>query len=91
MKFESLLIEAGWCCPWAYFKANSKVRTGLLAAKLGVSEDTVRDWKRYAASGQISCKNNGPCFKAIAARSNPSECPTEPPSSRSSKAGLPQG
>lgn len=85
MKFESLLIDAGWCCPWAYFKANSGIQTSLIAAKLGVSEDTVRDWKRYAASGQISCKNNGPCFKAAAARLKPPVPLNELPLSRSSK------
>lgn len=64
MKIEDLLIKSGWCCPWAFFSANKGVQPALLAARLGVSVDTVRDWKRYTAQGRIACKNNGPCLKA---------------------------
>lgn len=64
MKFESLLIESGWCCPWAFFAANRSVRTGLLAARLGVSERTIQDWRNYYNNNRISCKDNGPCMKA---------------------------
>jgi len=68
MKFESLLLRAGWCCPWAFFQANKGIRTSLLAARLGVSEDTVRDWAGYASRGRISCKEAKSCLRARGAK-----------------------
>jgi hypothetical protein len=63
MKFEQLLLESGWCCPWAFFAANRKIRTALLAARLGVSERTVQDWRGYYNRGQIFCKSRGSCME----------------------------
>lgn len=63
MRFADLLTQSGWCCPWAFFEANRKVRTGQLAAKLGVSESTIRDWRGYYWRGQISCKFAGNCIQ----------------------------
>lgn len=64
MKFDDLIRQAGWCCPWAYFSAHAKVRTGLLAARLGVSEATIRDWKRYVAQKQVTCRDRRMCLIA---------------------------
>lgn len=64
MKFSDLIRQANWCCPWAFLQANRKVRTGLVAARLGVSESTVQDWRGYLARGQIKCEDCKECFKA---------------------------
>lgn len=62
MRFSDLLTQSGWCCPWAFFESNKKVRTGLLASRLGVGERTVQDWRGYYWRGQISC---GHCPKCM--------------------------
>lgn len=64
MIFAKLLASAGWCCPWSFFRANARVRTGLLAARLGVDDSTVRKWRRYYRQGQISCLGAPGCLRA---------------------------
>jgi hypothetical protein len=64
VKFEDLLRESHWCCPWAFFAANRKIRTGLLASRLGVSEQTVQDWRGFYNRKQIKCKDSRDCMKA---------------------------
>lgn len=73
MKFETFIRQAGYCCPWAFFEANRKVRTGLLAARLGVHEGTIREWRSFHDRGQIGCKDARNCTKetAIAAGKAP--------------------
>lgn len=65
MKFAPLLLSSGWCCPWRFFHENRKVRSGLLAAKLGVADSTVRQWRRFYARGQISCDRAHNCPRRV--------------------------
>lgn len=57
-KFTDLIADLGFCCPRAFFEANRKVRTGVLADRLGLNERTVR----YHRQGQGRCINAPSCL-----------------------------
>jgi hypothetical protein len=40
--FLQLVRAAGYCCPYTFFVANSKLRTGLIASILGLEPRTIR-------------------------------------------------
>lgn len=53
----------GYCCEawfWAYFK---DVSTGLVAARLGVSERAVRKRRALFKQGELVCQEKTGCFK----------------------------
>ena len=85
MKFSDLIRAAGWCCPYAFLEANRKVRTGLVAARLGVSESTVIEWRRYhAQKARVAvCQDTKSCFLArgvdLSPRGNNSAAALEAP------------
>lgn len=70
MKFRDLLLNDGWCCPYAFFHANRKIRTGLLAARIGVHESTIKSWRRFYSKGQIYCESGLSCLKTSSEASN---------------------
>lgn len=47
----------GYCCPYAFFRLYK--RTGLIAARLGVTERTVRRWKAKFRTKELSCAQAG--------------------------------
>ena len=51
----------GYCCPWAFFKIFRK--TPEIAARLGVTEQTVRNWKAKVDDGYCKCEGRGNCMK----------------------------
>lgn len=55
--FETLVCGGlGYCCPYAFLRVNKQ--TGMIAARLGVTERTVRLWKARFNSGELKCQNN---------------------------------
>jgi hypothetical protein len=54
--------DLGYCCPWFFFKHFRK--TGLIAARLGVTERAVRYIKAEVRSGEETCKNCATCLHA---------------------------
>jgi len=55
----------GYCCEawfWAYFK---NVSTGLVAARLGVSERAVRKRRAMFKQGELVCQEKTKCLKKI--------------------------
>ena len=58
---ESLVTDGlGYCCPFKFFsiyKDNS-----LIAARLGVSERTVRRYKEALREGRLACTNAPNCL-----------------------------
>lgn len=51
----------GYCCPWAFFKIFR--RTGEIAARLGISDRTVRRAKASVDSGEWKCEQCDRCMK----------------------------
>lgn len=51
----------GYCCPWAFFHIFRK--TPEIAARLGVSERTVRREKARVDDGEEKCKECARCMK----------------------------
>lgn len=58
------LIESealGFCCPAAFFAANEKVETWVLAERLGVSDRTVREHRARWKAG-AGCDGHPRCL-----------------------------
>jgi hypothetical protein len=57
------LITSGlnYCCPYAFFRKNK--RTGLIAARLGVTDRAVRYWKMAFKDNCLSCEKRENCLK----------------------------
>lgn len=59
---ESLIREGlGYCCLWAFF-ARYK-RTGMIAARLGVTERAIRYHKADFRAGCLKCEKREKCLK----------------------------
>lgn len=59
---ETLIVEGlHYCCPWAFFKIFRK--TAVIAARLGVSDRTVRRAKARVDSGERKCEGCARCMK----------------------------
>lgn len=51
---RSLIASLHYCCPYAFFRLFKQ--TGLIAARLGLSERTVRRWKhRPKTCEKLAC------------------------------------
>ena len=51
----------GFCCTFAFFKLHKQ--TGLIAARLGIGERTVRYHKMAFKDGCLKCQEKGNCLK----------------------------
>lgn len=51
----------GFCCLYAFFKLHR--RTGLIAARLGVDDRTIRYHKAAMDSGKYQCECTNTCLK----------------------------
>lgn len=51
----------GFCCVPAFFAANQRVRTALLAARLGLDTRTVRLWRARWRCGMLDCNQAQSC------------------------------
>jgi hypothetical protein len=56
----------GYCCPYFFFKRFR--RTGLVAARLGVTDRAVQIAKSRIASGEWVCEKRETCMKALLTR-----------------------
>lgn len=55
--FYDTAVAAGYCCAKKMLEANEKVRTGLLAKKLGFHVRTIQLWRRALKDSQLrSCE-----------------------------------
>ena len=52
----------GYCCPYAFFRVHKKVRSGLIATRLGVGARTVKLWRRRYKEGELACIGLDKCF-----------------------------
>lgn len=53
-QFEELVCDGlGYCCAYAFLRVNK--RTGLIAARLGLAERTIRWWKAKFRRGELRC------------------------------------
>lgn len=51
----------GYCCPWAFFSIFRQ--TPIIAARLGVSERSVRRAKAQVDDGEVCCEECAHCMK----------------------------
>jgi len=51
----------GYCCEYAFFRLHK--RTGLIAARLGVSDRAVRYHKAAFKAGDLKCECTDRCLK----------------------------
>ena len=59
---ERLICEGlGYCCEYAFFKLHKQ--TGLIAARLGLGERTVRYHKMAFKDGCLKCEGKENCLK----------------------------
>lgn len=59
---HSLICDGlGYCCEFAFFRLNK--RTGLIAARLGVTDRAIRYHKAAFKAGEFRCKNAAKCLK----------------------------
>jgi hypothetical protein len=56
---RSLISSLGYCCPYAFIRLFKQ--TGLIAARLGCSERTVRWWKAKFKTKAIVCEQRSCC------------------------------
>lgn len=60
--FKELVVDGlGYCCEWGFFKLNRQ--TGMIAARLGVVDRTVRYHKMAFKDGCLSCEKRPNCLK----------------------------
>jgi len=60
--FRDLVTQGlGYCCVWGFFKKHK--RTGLIAARLGVTDRTVRYHKMAFKEGCLACEKKANCLK----------------------------
>ena len=65
-KIEKLAKAEGFCCLWAFFKANAKLSTSELWRKLGREECTKRALQQQRAryrDEQYHCERNASCLR----------------------------
>ena len=58
---SDLTAALGFCCPAAFFAANRRVRTGILADRLGVDERTVQRHRARWRAG-FGCRAEKRCI-----------------------------
>jgi len=59
---KKLVVEGlGYCCLYAFFKTYK--RTGLIAARLGVSDRAIRYHKMAFKDNCLSCEKRENCLK----------------------------
>lgn len=54
--------KLGYCCPFAYFRANIGEKQIVLAYELGVTERTIKIWRKKLRDGEASCAKTETCF-----------------------------
>ena len=60
-QFEQLVCDGlGYCCPYALFRVTK--RTGMIAARLGMTDRTVRLWKAKFKAKEIGCEKRPNCM-----------------------------
>jgi hypothetical protein len=60
---SDLTATLGFCCPAAFFAANRRVRSGVLADRLGVDERTVQRHRARWRAGE-GCQTAANCLIA---------------------------
>lgn len=61
--FETCVTEGlGYCCEFFFWQKYGEVANELIAARLGVSERTVRRRRLKAQQGKLKCKKEEQCL-----------------------------
>ena len=65
--FHHLITQGlGYCCEWFFFSRYG--RTGLIAARLGVSKRLVQYARSRMKNGECSCEHSPNCMKKFVNR-----------------------
>lgn len=60
-KFTKLIVDGlGFCCLWSFFKVHRKVRASVIAVRLGVHPDTVKNYRNTTCQ----CEKKEGCLKS---------------------------
>ena len=62
----ALITSLGFCCPYAFFRCYK--RTGLIAARLGVTDRAIRYQKAAFRCGEMKCEKQLACQLAAIRR-----------------------
>lgn len=62
---EQLVSHEGYCCLWACFHYNRKVRTAAFAKRYGVSRQTIKYWRKKYKRGQLKCLATSGCLTEV--------------------------
>lgn len=63
LRFETCVVEGlGYCCEFFFWQKYAGVTNELIAARLGVSERTVRRRRLKAQQGQTKCTKQEQCL-----------------------------
>lgn len=60
-----IVTGLGYCCPNAFWKLYGHLPAPLIAARLGVRDDTVRRNKQWWREGAFPCAGKGNCMKDL--------------------------
>ena len=64
-----IVTGLGYCCVNFFFKHYSHLPSPLIAARLGVSPDTIRHYKQWWREGEFHCEERGNCMKSLTSQS----------------------
>lgn len=59
---ETLVREAGFCCPFAFFINYRDLGTKKTAQLIGVSTRTVRNYKHLIKERKVACAGKSYCY-----------------------------
>ena len=57
-----IVIGLGYCCEAFFWKRYFNIPGPLIAARLGVRNDTIRHHKQWYSEGRYACKNSPTCL-----------------------------
>lgn len=66
MRLRNLITSMGWCCEYAFFRCYKQ--TGMIAARLGADDSTVRKHKARFKCGELKCERCQNCKLAAIRR-----------------------
>ena len=65
---SSLAHDLGFCCLYAFFRANKHLRTGRLAYECGVTPQAIRYHRKRMRQKLLCCDNSSACVPCMRKR-----------------------
>jgi transposase-like protein len=61
-RLRFLVRQHGYCCVYAYIYATISSKEVVVAAELGITPRTIRNWRAKFRRGTLRCASAAPCF-----------------------------